>query len=76
MSEPLVYHLFPNATTGGWTVTRESHAEPLADFPSLDEALAFARHECQRFGMADLLIHDAAGNLERTERPVLPAGGI
>ncbi len=74
MSESLVYHVFPNAATGGWTVTRESHREPLADFTSLDEALAFARHECQRFGMADLLIHDATGAVERTERPMLPTG--
>ncbi len=74
MSESLVYHLIPNATTGGWTVTRESHAEPLADFATLDEALDFARFECQRFGMGDLIIHDAAGNVERTEHPV-PTGG-
>ncbi len=74
MSESLIYHLLPNAATGGWMVTRESHAEPLADFLSLDEALFFARHECQRFvGLAELLVHDASGTLERTERPMLPA---
>jgi hypothetical protein len=75
MSETLVYHVFPNDSTGGWTVSRESHAEPLADFETLDDALTFARRECQRFGLAELVVHDAAGNIERTEQAVTPPPG-
>ncbi|MBA3684190.1 MAG: DUF2188 domain-containing protein [Planctomycetes bacterium] len=75
MSETLTYHVFPNDSTGGWTVSRETHAEPLADFASLEDALTFARRECQRFGMADLVVHDAAGNIERTEQAIMPRHG-
>jgi hypothetical protein len=66
MTEPLVYHVQPEAP-GRWLVLRESHPEPLADFPDRDSALAFARRESGKIGLAEIVIHAADGALERVE---------
>ena len=65
MSEPLVYHIHTNGDR--WIVTRESHAEPLADFIDRDEALDFARIECGKIGLAEIVIHAPDGSTERVE---------
>lgn len=66
MSEPLVYHIRPKPD-GRWLVQRESHAEPLGDFVDRDRALDFARVECGKIGLAEIVIHAADGSTERVE---------
>lgn len=65
MSEPLVYHVEPAA--GLWVVVRESHPEPLADFADRGSALAFARTESGKIGLAEIVVHDTDGSIERIE---------
>lgn len=65
MSEPLIYHVEPAA--GLWVVVRETHPEPLADFRDLASALAFARSESGKIGLAEIVIHAADGSVVRVE---------
>ncbi len=61
MDEPLIYHL--THADGQWTVSRETHDEPLGDFSNREEALHFARIECGKIGLARLLIHADDGTV-------------
>lgn len=65
MSEPLIYHVEPAA--GLWVVVRETHPEPLADFQDREAALAFARSESDKIGLAEIVIHALDGSVLRVE---------
>ena len=65
MSAPLVYHVEPAA--GLWVVVRETHPEPLADFSDRESALAFARSESDKIGMAEVVVHGYDGSVLRVE---------
>ncbi len=59
---PLIYHVIPN--NGKWTVTKEGHDEPLADFASKDEAIDFGKAEAQELGLGLLRIHAEDNSVE------------
>jgi hypothetical protein len=63
MHERLIYHVIPN--NGKWTVTKEGHDEPLADFDSKDEAVRFGTAEAQELGLGELRIHAEDNSVER-----------
>lgn len=63
MHQRLIYHVIPN--NGKWTVTKEGHDEPLADFESKEEAVHFGSVEAQELGLGLLKIHAQDNSVER-----------
>jgi hypothetical protein len=63
MHQRLIFHVMPNHA--GWTVTKEGHSEPLADFRDKDEAIQFGTIEAQELGLGILKIHGVDNAVER-----------
>lgn len=63
MHEAIVYHIIH--ANGKWTVTKDGHSEPLADFINRADAIEFARAEARELGMGIVRIHGEDNTVEQ-----------